>query len=186
MKKWLIPTVLALLVASPVAASDLSDTARLPEDSRDTALRAALRFRAQRYDEAAGLYRVIIQIHPDCLYAWANLGVVRFEQGQYDKAREAFAQAITLDPKDDSCLVDLGMVEYELGHYPDAIRHLLAAIELQSDNEAAHEYLGFAYDKLGRYPEAQAEAEKAEVLKRKRSFHDIRDTIEDDSSRNSS
>ncbi len=178
-----IATTLAMLgaiVSLPLTASDFSTSQRIPDDERDTAQRAARMFEAERYDEAAGLYRVIIQQHPDCLFAWDQLGDVRFQQGQFAEARKAFAHAIVLNPKDAAAMENLGTSEYRCGDYISAVKHLQAAIALDPDDSAAYSYLSFVYIKLGEADAARVAADKGEAIRRKRTIRSLQDAEPND------
>jgi Flp pilus assembly protein TadD len=149
------------------AAEDLARVARIPKDERDLAQAAADDFRLQLWDEAAAKYKAIISAHPDCLYAWSNLGVTRFQQGRLDLAAKAFSQAIALNPNDAFCLSDLGLIELQLGQYEQAIGTLKKAVTAQPADAVAYGYLGAAYEKLGRKAEADKAYEDARVLREK-------------------
>ncbi len=175
----------SLLALSPLAASDLYPS-RIPDDERDTAQRAAKLVSKQRYDDAANLYRVIIQEHPDSLYGWFNLGVVRVRQGEYAAGRTAFLHALTLAPNDEMCLADLGIVESDTGHAEDAVKYLLAALKLLPNDPTTHEYLSQAYEQLGRHGDAQAEEAKAAELRKGQGMFQLQDFEPDDKTRHSS
>ncbi len=185
MKPAAICAMLSLLASSQLAASDLYP-AQIPDDERDTAQRAAKLVAQVRYDEAANLYRVIIQEHPDSLYGWFNLGVARVRQGDYAAGRTAFLHALTLAPNDEMCLADLGIVESDLGHAADAVKYLLAAIKQQPNDPTTHEYLSQAYEQLGRHAEAGAEEAKATELRKGKGMFQLQDVELDDKTRHSS
>ena len=159
------------VLALPSIASDLSTSKRIPDDERDTAQRAVEMSKAQRFDEAAGLYRVIIREHSNCLFAWLNLGVVRMRQGRNAEARDIFQHDLRLDPKDALAWTNLGIVESTLGDYSNAIVHLQAGIRLDPDNWPAHGVLGNVYESLGRHDEARTEEAEAEAIRQK---HEVR------------
>jgi YaiO family outer membrane protein len=51
-----------------------------------------------RSDDALGIYKKIIQLHPDFPEAYFKLGLFYQGQGDYQKARENFQMAASLDP----------------------------------------------------------------------------------------
>jgi tetratricopeptide (TPR) repeat protein len=150
------------LTLIPAAAEDLAHTARIPDDERDVAQAAADDFRGQRYEDAAAKYKAIIAAHPDCLYAWSNLGVVRFQEGHLEEARQALEKSLALNPDDVFCLSNLGIVYFQEGRYNDAITALKSAIALQPENRMNHVDLEQAYEKAGRKQDAEAEKEKTQ------------------------
>jgi cytochrome c-type biogenesis protein CcmH/NrfG len=165
--------MLGVFATSSLAAQDLSSRAAILDDARDTALRAEKKLDTKSYDEAAGLYRVIIQDHPDCLYAWFHLGITRLLQRRFDDAHDAFTHAIALNPKDEASLVDIALVENYTNNSAGAVKHLQAAIALDPNNSRAHAILADSYKALGRHDDAQAEKAKADMLERKEALRNL-------------
>ena len=155
---WGMATVL------PALAEDLAHEARIPEGEQDLAQAAADDFRLQHWDNAAAKYKAIIAAHPDCLYAWSNLGVTRFQQGRLDLAADALSQAVKLNPNDAFCLTNLGIIYVQLGRYDEAVALLQKSVALHPNDPMSHNYLGGAYEKMGRRKEGEAEIEKARTL----------------------
>jgi tetratricopeptide (TPR) repeat protein len=184
-----IAATLAMLGTTAVmalSASDLSSSLRIPDDELDTAARAARLYEAHRFEEAAGLYRIILQEHSECLYAWTQLCLIRLDQGRNAEAREALNHAAALAPKDTNSLYLLGRTEYIMQDYADAARDLQAVVVLDTNDSAPHDLLGRCFEALGRHHEAATEQAKADALERKRAIHSLQDYQLGDKTRNSS
>jgi tetratricopeptide (TPR) repeat protein len=143
-----------------------STKAELPEDSRGAAQQASAAFAAGDFAKAATYYQQIIDKHPDCLYAWSNLGVVRFQQNDYEGAREALERCVAMSPNDAFSLENLGIVYYQLKRFDDGIHVLSQAIALTPNDSKAHNYLGCCYAEKGRQLDAEAEFKRSIDLNR--------------------
>ena len=51
-----------------------------------------------RWEDATGVNRSIIELFPDDIEAYNRLGKALFELGRYDEARTAFTKALELSP----------------------------------------------------------------------------------------
>ena len=168
--------MLGMVALSPLAASDQG----VPPDERDTAHRAAKMFKAQRYEEAEGLYRVILQEHPKCVLAWTNLGVTYATENRNKEARDAFAHAVSLAPKNVIAVTNLGRTELALEDYPNAAKHLKAAVALDPRNWPAHDALANALDALGLHDEARSEAHDGNKTRTTDMLRGLEDITPDD------
>jgi tetratricopeptide (TPR) repeat protein len=161
----MLPLLYLAVLGATAPAVPIATKPILPDDMRPLAQEAADFFAKQRYEAAAVDYEVILRTYPDCLYAWANLGVTRFQQGHFDDARKAFGKAVSLNPTDDFSVLNLAITDFQLGLYEPAIKNLKAAIALKPNNASAHSFLASALDKAGHHEEAQKELELANKLK---------------------
>ncbi|WP_025602463.1 tetratricopeptide repeat protein [Burkholderia sp. WSM2230] len=73
-----------------------------------------------RADEAASVYRRLIELKPDYAQAHANLGVVVKELGWLREAEQHIRQAIALDPANRGARASLGQVLLAAGRYEEA------------------------------------------------------------------
>jgi tetratricopeptide (TPR) repeat protein len=143
-----------------------STKAQLPDDSRDAATEASAAFAAGDFAKAADRYQQIIDKHPDCLYAWSNLGVVRFQQNDYEGARDALERSVAMSPEDAFSLENLGIVYYQLKRYDEGIDVLSKSIALTPNDSKAHNYLGCCYAEKGRQLDAEMEFKRSIELNR--------------------
>jgi Flp pilus assembly protein TadD len=157
----------ALIAKKPAAHSPLAEKARLPDDSRQLAEEAADHFKSGNFENAAADYQQIIDRHPDCLYAWSNLGVARFSAGDLAGAREALEKSVELSPADAFSWANLGITYYRLRNYDDAVKALEQAVALDPADAKSHNYLGCCYSQDGRQLDAEREFKKAIELNEK-------------------
>ncbi|WP_027214480.1 tetratricopeptide repeat protein [Burkholderia sp. WSM2232] len=73
-----------------------------------------------RAEEAASVYRRLIELKPDYAQAHANLGVVVKELGSLSEAEQHIRQAMTLDPANRGARASLGQVLLAAGRYEEA------------------------------------------------------------------
>jgi len=76
--------------------------------SRDYVAQADRLFSAQKYAEAALIYRKAIQKDPRSAEAYYKLGLAQRANGNYAAAYESFIRAVTLNPELDQAQIELG------------------------------------------------------------------------------
>jgi len=95
-----------------------------------------------------------LEIYPDYVSCYQNMGLAYDAYGQKDKAMEAYLQGIKI--KDDyfPLWTNAGLLSYNLKKYPDAIRYLKRAAELAPNNPTTIQGLGMAYMNANQTDEA--------------------------------
>jgi tetratricopeptide (TPR) repeat protein len=73
-----------------------------------------------RAEEAAAVYRTLIELKPDYAQAHANLGVVVKDLGSLSKAEQHLRRAMTLDPSNRGARASLSQVLLAAGRYQEA------------------------------------------------------------------
>lgn len=73
-----------------------------------------------RAEEAAAVYRRLIELKPDYVQAHANLGVVVKDLGSLSKAEQHLRHAMTLDPSNRGARASLSQVLLAAGRYEEA------------------------------------------------------------------
>lgn len=122
----LLPFFLSwLLIMSPQKASaqlveQLIDRAEIAENSSNEA-------------EAENIWRKIVQIQPDAIWAYKSLGSVLKLQDKYDAAITAYGQAIQLNPLDGESYYDIGDILLEKKDLQGAITAYRQGIQLNPD-----------------------------------------------------
>lgn len=86
--------------------------------------------KAGRLAEAAEQYRMAVQIEPEMVSAWNNLGVAEAGLGRLSEAESAYRRAIKMSPQYALAHYNLGRVHDALGSYDAAIEEYQKAIEL--------------------------------------------------------
>lgn len=96
--------------------------------------RAAALERLDEVDEAAMLFRQLVESEPDDAGAANYLGYMWADREMHlDKALELIARAVALDPENSAYLDSLGWVHYRLGDLEEAERWLRRAVDLGGD-----------------------------------------------------
>ena len=119
------------------------------------ALRA---YQQKEYDAARQLLERALQIKPDDLSAWSNLGRALAALGELEKAQKAYEQQIAISPKDRVAYNNLGLVFERQGHWDKAVESFRKQIEVRPDDAAAVANLPRALMQTGRWAEAEQAA----------------------------
>src|SRR5690242_13195855 len=82
-----------------------------------------------RYDEAAAVFRQLVQRRPEVSAYWNNLGVACRLGGDPDAAEQALSRARSLAPDDADVLYNLGLLYIQQRRWPLARETLLDAVE---------------------------------------------------------
>jgi len=101
-----------------------------------------------------------VQINPDYVEAYFNLGNVLAEQGRWAEAIGYFEQALQIQPDFANAHNNLGIELCKRGDFVEAIAHFEQAVQLNSDFVSAHNNLGKVFSTEGRVAEAIGQYEK--------------------------
>jgi tetratricopeptide (TPR) repeat protein len=107
-----------------------------------------------RNDEAVDAYKQAIELAPDQIFAWNNLGNLCLKIRRNDEAMIAFQKAIKHNPKDSIAWNGLGNVYCKTGYADDAIAAFRKAIEFTPSLSLPWNGLGDVYVNIGRINEA--------------------------------
>src|SRR5256714_1036518 len=127
----------------------------------DYALRALKAQKAKDFSTAEELYGKAIELDPNYIAAYNNLGNVLKDLKRYDEAEVAYRRAIKLDPSYSAAYNNLGLALRNLKRYDGAEAAHRRAIELKPTNSAAYNNLGLTLRELKRYEEAEAAHRRA-------------------------
>lgn len=114
---------------------------------------AALHARG-RLDEAAAIYREILEGSPRDFDATQLLGVIALQQGHYETALRLIGAAIAISPHDVASLVNLGVSYLGAGQPASAYEWFAVALILQPGSPSTLLNAGTALQRLGRHREA--------------------------------
>ena len=104
---------------------------------------------AKTLDEAAGIYRRILDIRPDHAPAAINLGTIHYNLREFDRAEELYRRATVSDPEYALAFFDLGNVLDETMQLSEAIAAYRQAVALVPTYADAHYNLALAYERQG-------------------------------------
>jgi tetratricopeptide (TPR) repeat protein len=79
-------------------------------------------------------FRKLVNLAPDDVEGWRDLGDALMEEGDLAEAAAAFQQAIKLRPYDTVALTDLGHIMFALGEKEEAIAYLTQAVQHSPGN----------------------------------------------------
>lgn len=116
---------------------------------------------ANRYDDAAAQWRVVLDHSPRRVEAWAQLAVAEARQGHLEAAATALDHASEIEPTRAEHWIRLAQLEQKLGRDSAAAEHWLRAAGLGPAEQFAHAAtLGTLLLQLGRRDEGRTWLEK--------------------------
>lgn len=128
-----------------------------PRDATDAALRRALTLEGEgRIDEAAALYRQVLEVRPASVRAWVDLGNAEATRRRADEAEKAYRRALDISPDDRDALNNLAWLLLEEGTRLEEAEALAAKAARQAgrDRPLVLDTLGRIQLARGRCPEA--------------------------------
>jgi Flp pilus assembly protein TadD len=123
------------------------------EQTMETAL---AHHQAGRLEEAAALYRLVLQRQKDHTDALHFLGLTELQLGRIDSAAELMARAVALEPDVAEFHSNLGLALQSAGKLPEAAAELHRAVELDGEYLEAYQNLAGVCQKLNRMDECAA------------------------------
>ncbi len=93
-------------------------------------------------EEAAALYKRLLEQEPRLLAPWTDLAILYSDLGRYEEGREAVKKALELDPNFHHAYSVLGLIEEEDGNIELAATNYRRALELNPNNKLALHKLG--------------------------------------------
>ena len=115
---------------------------------------ALIRSSTERIDEAIDAYKQAIQLAPDQIFVWNNLGNLCAKVGRSDEAMIAFRKALEGNPRDPIAWNGLANVHFKLGYVDDAIAAYRKSLQYTPTFAQPWCGLGEAYASIGRADEA--------------------------------
>lgn len=128
---------------------------------------ALVKFSQGKHDEAIDAYKQAIEIAPEQIFVWNNLGNLCMKIQRNDEAMLAFQKALQHNAKDPIAWNGLGAVYFKIGYLDDAINAFRKAIELAPTLANAWLGLGEAYATVGRDIDAIASYQRALELNKR-------------------
>lgn len=122
---------------------------------------ALVKFAQGKNDEAIEAYKQAIEIAPEQIFVWNNLGNLCLKIMRNDEAMLAFQKTLKHNPKDPIAWNGLGAVYYKIGYIDDSISAYRKAIEYAPLLAQPWAGLGEAYTSAGRDLDAITVFQKA-------------------------
>ncbi len=105
--------------------------------------------RGGNYEQAIRDYRQLLQVQPDLLPAYMNLGIVLTKVGRFSEAIESYQSALTLAPKNRDIQFDLALAYFKKGDMPNAARQFEDLLKANSGDLRIAILLGASYTQSG-------------------------------------
>lgn len=118
MKKLLLIFFAVLMFVLPVCAEQISNDAKLEYNQGIDF------YKNGEYDKAMAAFRRAINLSPDYIDAYYNLGTILEYLNQYDYALEMFKQIILRKPEDFEAVYKAGQMAVRTGDYSSAVQYL--------------------------------------------------------------
>ncbi|MGI9341359.1 MAG: tetratricopeptide repeat protein, partial [Gammaproteobacteria bacterium] len=125
----------------PATARDLAQFgAAMPgemtsEDPREILRRADEFFANQQYDAAADLYARLLELAPDNVEIYNNLGLTLHYLGRSTEALGKLTEGVAIDPTHQRIWLTLGFVNSQLGNVEGARTALNTAAQINANND---------------------------------------------------
>ena len=100
------------------------------------------------FELALGAYESAIQVDPNYVDAYVNIGTLYYDRQKFEKAQRYYRQAVARDPHHAKAYFNLGNVLDELGCSDEAIELYEKAIQVDSSFSDAYFNLAVACEKL--------------------------------------
>ncbi|MBM3792085.1 MAG: tetratricopeptide repeat protein [Acidobacteria bacterium] len=115
-------------------------------------------------EEAVLRLRKAVEIAPQFVEAWNQLGTIAYTSGRYSEAEGCFTKALERDPEAYEPLVNLGGTLLALDRLEESWTLNQKAVRMRPDDPLAHSQLGQSLYFLGRLDEAEAPLRQAKSL----------------------
>lgn len=129
---------------------------------------ARLDYDAQQYQTAIDRLQKVVELDPQMMRAWDNLGLCYDYLGKYDEAVRHYRRAVTLNrqqpPPSPWPPLNLAITLISLNNLTEAESHLREALRYDARLAQAHYQLGQALEKQGREAEAVRSLSQAVTL----------------------
>lgn len=95
-----------------------------------------------------------VEIDPECVEAWVNLGGARLTRWDFDGCVRANQEALKIDPNLTAANFNLGLGYLYQGDSENMLQCFQRVLENDSQNAAAHYYLAVGLNSMDRFEEA--------------------------------
>lgn len=137
---------------------------KITDDFAQALFEGTLLFLKQRFDAASVSFQRALELKPDAVELYYNLGNLYNAMGQYRSAILYFEKILKQNPLDAEVLFSLGFSHFSLNEYLKASGYFERYIALVPQDPQAHGFLGSCYYALGRENQAMEEFQTAQNL----------------------
>lgn len=147
------------LAKPSVSVAELSQN--VPSRAKKEFEKASAAARRGLTEGAIAHLKKAIEIYPQFVMAYNDLGVQLLSLGRLDEAREALERAVSLDRTGFNPALNLGIVLVHLHRFAEANEMLMRALKEQPNSAAARLYSGLAFKGLNQNESAEREFKAA-------------------------
>jgi len=107
------------------------------------------------YKVAKKLYNQILEINPNLVEVYNNLGFIFKSEGQNEKAKECYEKALKIKPDFITAIQNLGVIFQKLRNYEEAKKCYEKVIDIDPNLISVQYNLGLVFQKLENYEKAK-------------------------------
>ncbi len=105
-------------------------------------------------NKAIEYYKKAIELNPEFIKPYINLGVTYRELGRHEESINWFQKALKLEPNNGSDYDSIGLEYSKLKKYKEAMPYFQSYIKLKPERDDGYTNLGCCYDGLNNFPKA--------------------------------
>ena len=145
---------------------DASAVYKRSSSNQDLFTRADAFAAKKNYEEAAALFRRIVEADPADFPAWTELGTMSYAMGKAEEAEDAYMRALKQKPDFVPAAINLGRLRIAMKKFELAIEALTVAVEKNPQSADANFLIGEAYLQIKKGSKAVAYLNEAARLGR--------------------
>ncbi len=162
-ERLMIERIIAYRADQPENAREILETylEEYPDDSYALSTKAGILFHEGELEEAERLYNRIVEVNPNAVLPYNQLGYIAMQMGRFAEAEEHFTSYRFIAPDQANPHDSLGELFIITGRYQEAIESFERAISIKSDFWNSHVHLIIVHVLLGDFDLAQQAIDRA-------------------------
>jgi Flp pilus assembly protein TadD len=165
-EQCLVRRSLAVLDKQPDVAAAILDACieRLPDDPYLLNEKAMMAWNKEDYEHAERLFRRLVEIAPNWVIAYNQLGYITMQQERFVEAREYFVSYRYIAPDQANPYDSLGELHIIQGQWDEALASLEKAIEIRPDFWNSYDHMVLVLVLMDRLDDARAVVDRLEAM----------------------
>jgi Flp pilus assembly protein TadD len=143
-----------------VSAVELS----VPQKARKAFIQAQECIARQDLKRAIEHLKMAVEIAPQYIEAWNNLGTIAYQTKEFEEAEKYFREALKHDPESYFPLLNLGGTLLSMGRFEESLPFNTQTVEMKPGDALAQSQLGQSYYYLGQVDAAEKHLKQAKSL----------------------
>ncbi|MBN1622571.1 MAG: DUF2723 domain-containing protein [Endomicrobiales bacterium] len=107
-------------------------------------------FQAGLLSQAKDVYNKIIELYPDEISSYVNMGVIEEKENNLEKAKQYYDRALKVNPQYLDAYFNLAVIYWKEENWEEVIKNLNIILKIKPDDARAKYYLQKAQEKIGR------------------------------------